>query len=88
MTEVIQLFQGSGIIDGPIEVESSTYSKLGGFTALLLLATALAKFLGNQPDTSVNFDGTLTANQQKVWFGCSQLMENRGITQRIQITLW
>ena len=42
----LTLFQGSGFIDGPIEVGSSTRSELGGFTAPLLLATALARFWG------------------------------------------
>jgi hypothetical protein len=36
--------EGSGPIDGPMEVGSSTRSELGGFTAPLLLATALARF--------------------------------------------
>ena len=42
----ITLFQGSGFIDGPSEVGSSTRSELGGFTAPLFLATALARFWG------------------------------------------
>ena len=40
------LFQGAGPIDGPHEVGSSTRSELGGFTAPLLLVTAVAKFWG------------------------------------------
>jgi hypothetical protein len=40
----ISLSEGSGPIDGPMEVGSSTRSELGGFTAPLLLATALARF--------------------------------------------
>jgi hypothetical protein len=40
------LFQGSGPIDGPAEVDSSTRSELGGYAAPLLLATSLARFWG------------------------------------------
>ncbi|KAI2499475.1 hypothetical protein MHU86_14995 [Fragilaria crotonensis] len=40
------LFHGSGPIDGPIEIGSSTRSKLGGFTAPLLLVTILARYWG------------------------------------------
>jgi hypothetical protein len=40
------LFQGSGPIDGPAEVGSSTRSELGGFTAPLLLATTIMKYWG------------------------------------------
>ena len=40
------LFQGSGPIDGPAAVGSSTRSELGGFTAPLLLVTAITKFWG------------------------------------------
>jgi hypothetical protein len=40
------LFQGSGPIDGPHEVGSSTRSELGGFAAPLLLAASLAKYWG------------------------------------------
>lgn len=36
------LFQGSGPVDGPMEVGSSTRSELGGLTAPLLLITTLA----------------------------------------------
>jgi hypothetical protein len=42
----VVLFQGSGPIDGPTEIGSSTRSELGGFTAPILLATTLAKFWG------------------------------------------
>jgi ribonuclease HI len=42
----VTLFQGSGPIDGPHEIGSSTRSELGGYTAPLLLVTALAKFWG------------------------------------------
>jgi hypothetical protein len=38
--------QGSGPIDGPAAVGSSTRSELGGFTAPLLLITAITKFWG------------------------------------------
>lgn len=41
-TDVV-LFQGSGPIDGPSEVGSSTRSELGGFTAPILLAVAIAR---------------------------------------------
>jgi hypothetical protein len=40
------LFEGSGPIDGPAEIGSSTRSELGGFTAPLLLVTVLAKHWG------------------------------------------
>ena len=40
------MYQGSGPIDGPMEVGSSTRSELGGFTAPLLLTTAIANFWG------------------------------------------
>ena len=40
------LFTGSGPIDGPIEIGSSTRSELGGFTGPLLLVTLLARFWG------------------------------------------
>ena len=40
------LFQGSGPVDGPIEIGSSTRSELGGFTAPLLLVTILARHWG------------------------------------------
>ena len=40
------LFEGSGPVDGPIEIGSSTRSELGGFTAPLLLVTVLARFWG------------------------------------------
>jgi ribonuclease HI len=40
------LFQGSGPIDGPYEVGSSTRSELGGFTAPLLLVNILSKYWG------------------------------------------
>ena len=39
----LKLFQGYGPIDGPIEIGSSARSELGGFTAPLLLITALAR---------------------------------------------
>ena len=42
----VTLFQGSGPIDGPAEIGSSTRSELGGFTAPILLVTTLAKFWG------------------------------------------
>ncbi|KAI2511592.1 hypothetical protein MHU86_2846 [Fragilaria crotonensis] len=42
----IALFQGYGPVDGPIEIGSSTRSKLGGFTAPLLLVTILARHWG------------------------------------------
>jgi ribonuclease HI len=42
----VVLYEGSGPIDGPTEVGSSTRSELGGFTAPLLLVTALARFWG------------------------------------------
>lgn len=42
----VTLFKGSGFIDGPTEVGSSTRSELGGFTAPLMVATALARFWG------------------------------------------
>jgi hypothetical protein len=40
------LFHGSGPIDGPIEIGSSTRSELGGFTGPLLLVTILARYWG------------------------------------------
>ena len=40
------LFQGSGPVDGPIEIGSSTRSELGGFTAPLLLVSMLARHWG------------------------------------------
>ncbi|KAI2501468.1 hypothetical protein MHU86_12983 [Fragilaria crotonensis] len=40
------LFQGSGPIDGPIDIGSSTRSELGGFTAPLLLITMIARNWG------------------------------------------
>lgn len=40
------LFQGSGPVDGPHEIGSSTRSELGGFTAPLLLITSLARHWG------------------------------------------
>lgn len=40
------LFKGSGPVDGPIEIGSSTRSELGGFTAPLLLVTMLARHWG------------------------------------------
>ena len=45
-TKHLPLYQGSGSIDGPIDTGSSTRSKLGGFTAPLLLITMLARFWG------------------------------------------
>jgi hypothetical protein len=42
----LTLFQGSGPIDGPHEIGSSTRSELGGFTAPLLLITSLARHWG------------------------------------------
>ena len=42
----LNLFHGSGPIDGPIELGSSTRSELGGFTAPLLLVTILARHWG------------------------------------------
>ena len=42
----VTLFFGSGPIDGPIEIGSSTRSELGGFTGPLLLVTILARFWG------------------------------------------
>jgi hypothetical protein len=66
----ITLFQGSGFIDGPAEVGSSTRSELGGFTAPLILATALARFW--EFDTSANLDGTPTVKVQSARFACSR----------------
>jgi ribonuclease HI len=40
------LYNGSGPIDGPSKVGSSTRSELGGFTAPLLLSTTLAQYWG------------------------------------------
>ena len=40
------LFYGSGPINGPIDIGSSTRSKLGGFTGPLLLVTLLARYWG------------------------------------------
>ena len=40
------LFQGTGPIDGPIDIGSSTRSELGGFTAPLLLITMIARNWG------------------------------------------
>jgi hypothetical protein len=40
----LALFKGSGPVDGPIELGSSTRSEIGGFTAPLLLVTVLARF--------------------------------------------
>jgi hypothetical protein len=40
------LFQGSGPIDGPTEVGSSTRSELGGFTAPLVLIQAISQYWG------------------------------------------
>ena len=40
------LFLGSGPIDGPLELGSSTRSELGGFTGPLLLVTIIARFWG------------------------------------------
>lgn len=40
------LFQGSGPIDGPIELGTSTRSELGGFAAPLLLVAAISRFWG------------------------------------------
>ena len=40
------LFQGSGPIDGPRELGTSTRSELGGFAAPLLLVAAIARFWG------------------------------------------
>jgi hypothetical protein len=40
------LFEGSGPIDGPEELSSSTRSELGGFAAPLLLVVAIARFWG------------------------------------------
>ena len=40
------LFQGCAPVDGPNKTESSIRSKLGGFTAPLLLVTTLAKHWG------------------------------------------
>jgi hypothetical protein len=42
----LTLFTGSGPIDGPHEIGSSTRSELGGFTAPLLLITSLARHWG------------------------------------------
>jgi hypothetical protein len=42
----IPLFQGSGPIDGPTEVGSSTRSELGGFTAPLVLIQAISRYWG------------------------------------------
>ena len=42
----VTLFFGSGPIDGPIDIGSSTRSELGGFTGPLLLVTILARFWG------------------------------------------
>ena len=40
------LFQGSGPIDGPVELGSSLRSELGGFAAPLLLVAAVSRFWG------------------------------------------
>jgi hypothetical protein len=40
------LFQGSGPVNGPIELATSTRSELGGFAAPLLLVAAISKFWG------------------------------------------
>jgi hypothetical protein len=42
----ISLYHGSGPIDGPIDIGSSTQSELGGFTAPLLLITMIARHWG------------------------------------------
>ena len=42
----LTLFQGSGPIDGPHEIGSSTRSELGGFMAPLLLITSLTRHWG------------------------------------------
>ena len=42
----VPLFDGSGPVDGPFELGSSTRSELGGFTAPLLLITVLARHWG------------------------------------------
>ena len=42
-THDIVIFQGSGTVDGPTKIGSSTRSKLGGFTAPILLAAAIAR---------------------------------------------
>jgi hypothetical protein len=42
----VPLYEGSGPIDGPTEIGSSTRSELGGFTAPLQLVTVLAKHWG------------------------------------------
>jgi ribonuclease HI len=39
----VPLFEGSGPVDGPIEIGSSPRGELGGFTAPLLLVTVLAR---------------------------------------------
>jgi hypothetical protein len=41
-----ELFQGCGTVNGPNKTGSSIRSKLGGFTAPLLLVTTLAKHWG------------------------------------------
>ena len=45
-TKHLSLYHGSGPIDGPIDTGRSTRSKLGGFTAPLLLITILARHWG------------------------------------------
>ena len=40
------LYEGSGPIDGPVELSSSTRSELGGFAAPLLLVAALSRYWG------------------------------------------
>ena len=40
------LFEGTGPVDGPIELATSTRSELGGFAAPLLLVAAISRFWG------------------------------------------
>ncbi|KAI2501852.1 hypothetical protein MHU86_12617 [Fragilaria crotonensis] len=42
----VTLYQGTGPVDGPPEISSSTRSELGGFAAPLLLIAAVARFWG------------------------------------------
>jgi hypothetical protein len=69
----VTLFQGSGFVDGPSEVGSSTRSELGGFTAPLFLATALARFWAF--GINANFGGTQTAKLPSARCECLLPME-------------
>ena len=50
-------FEGTGPVDGPFELSTSTRSELGGYAAPLLLVAAVSRFWGDSP-IDANFGGS------------------------------